>query len=54
MAPTDDCREAPTRADMGPCYDFCMCSNCWRGWWGLPLWRRVMMRLRYMIWGDDE
>jgi len=36
----------------GPCYDYCMCANCWRGWRGLSFPKRLWERLKYIIFDD--
>jgi hypothetical protein len=33
--------------DIGPCYDFCFCALCWRGW-HIPFREKLMGRLHYI------
>lgn len=33
---------------MGPCFDYCMCSHCWRGW-ALPWYMKLWWRLQYIL-----
>jgi hypothetical protein len=33
----------------GPCYDFCGCSHCWRGWTKLSLLEKTKLRIKH-IW----
>lgn len=36
-------------AEMGPCYDYCACSTCWRGWTGIPFLTRLWWRATYIM-----
>jgi hypothetical protein len=35
--------------DLGPCYDYCACRNCWKGWTKVPFLRRVWWRFEYIL-----
>lgn len=33
----------------GPCYDYCACAHCWRGWTGIPFRTRLKWRIQYLL-----
>lgn len=54
------CAEVTGNYCLGPCFDYCMCGHCWRGWggkrsdgsrWGLPFMTMLWWRIQY-IWKE--
>lgn len=38
----------------GPCYDYCACRCCWRGWSGIPFRTRLSWRIDYIMHRRDK
>jgi hypothetical protein len=34
---------------VGPCYDLCMCSHCWKGWDGMSWSDKLYYRIEYLV-----
>jgi hypothetical protein len=34
---------------FGPCYDFCSCRLCWRGWANIPFRTRLRWRIDFIV-----
>jgi hypothetical protein len=47
LRPAVECRRCGGPCD-GPCYDYCGCAHCWRGWTGQSWWARIGLRWEHI------
>ncbi len=46
-----ECKQCGEGGCIGPCYDYCACSHCWRGWSGKSFRTRLGWRIQY-VWSE--